>query len=175
VLREKISATAMRRGPLDRLGKTPAFPVGDAAVEVPQSTASHLHLKDLRCVSDHQIAQPLREGWPSTAHRKLDAQGLLQRAPLSIGEADERSMMPRMLQRWPSDCSRRLPDIRKSAEPVITAAHKLSALPQAPSIPKTSRGDHRRAKEDDQRLRSEVLSINLSTKSDHARGPLPNR
>ena len=96
-------AASSDRGVAHRPGKPPTLPVGGAPPLVTQRGAGDVDLEDLARMRDDQIPDPLGHARPSAGDRMLASQGLLERAPLRVREAEERSLPPRVRHRGPAE------------------------------------------------------------------------
>lgn len=79
-------------GTADSLGEPPAFPVGDAAGEVAETGAAHVHLQDLGGVGDQEVTDPLGEAGTARGHGMLDVERTEECSPLRIREPDEKAL-----------------------------------------------------------------------------------
>jgi hypothetical protein len=78
-----------RGGAADRAGEAPPLPVRHAAGGMTQPGSRDFDAEDLAGMGDHEIADPLGQGWSTYRRGMLALARLLQRAPLGVGEADE--------------------------------------------------------------------------------------
>jgi hypothetical protein len=88
------SFTATGRGPADRAGQAPPFPVRCPTGGMAQPGPRNLDLQDLAGVGDHQVADPRRQCGAPGGYGMLGLPRLLQGAPLGIREADEDALRP---------------------------------------------------------------------------------